>query len=89
MEDTIQNCESLGFETLAFALSFCVRCRLASITATYLFIFEEEKKWRIRSSQKLKTAAQATKGLEVYASVPFHYLRLSSDILCACNLVLV
>ena len=51
----------------------------------WLFIFEEEEK--LRSLQKLKTAAQATK--EVYASVSFHYLRLSSDILCACHLILV
>ena len=85
MEDVVQNCETLGFETFTFALSFCVRCRSVSITATWLFIFEEEEKWR--SVQKLKTAAQATK--EVYASVPFHYLRLPSDIMCACHLILV
>ena len=85
IEDAIQKSKTLGFETLTFALSFCVRCRSASITATWLFIFEEEEK--LRSLQKLKTAAQATK--EVYASVSFHYLRLSSDILCACHLILV
>jgi hypothetical protein len=51
------------------------------MTALSLGIFEEEEK--LRSLQKLKTAAQATK--EVYASVSFHYLRLSSDILCACH----
>ena len=39
------------------------------------------------ASKKLKAVAQATK--EVYASAPFHYLRLSSDILCACHLILV
>ena len=46
---------------------------------------EEEEKWR--SFQKLKTAAQVTK--EVYASVSFHDLRLSSDILSAYHLILV
>ena len=60
----LKKCETAGFETFTFALSFCVRCRSASITATWLFIFEEEEKWR--SFQKLKTAAQATE--EVYAS---------------------
>ena len=70
---------------LKLALSFCVRCRSASVTATWLFIFDEEGK--CRSFQKLKTAAQAAKG--VCVSVPFHYLRLSSDILCACHLILV
>ena len=85
IEDTIQNCGTLRFETLTFALSCCVRCRPASATALSLGIFEEEEKWR--SVQKLKTAAQATK--EVCASVPYHYLRLSSDILCACHLILV
>ena len=85
IEDAIQNCGSLGFETLILALSFCVRCRSASITATWLFIFEEEEK--LRSFQKLKAAAQVTK--EVYASVLFHDLRLSSDILSAYHLILV
>ena len=85
IEDTIQKSKTLGFETLTFALSFCVRCRSASITATWLFIFEEEEKWR--SFQKLKAAAQVTK--EVYASVLFHDLRLSSDILSAYHLILV
>ena len=85
IEEAIQKSKTLGFETHTFALRFCVRCRSASITATWLFIFEEEEK--LRSLQKLKTAAQATK--EVYASVPFHRLRLSSDILCACHLILV
>ena len=69
VEDAIQNCETIDFESFAFALSSCVRCRSASITATWLFIFEEENKWR--GFQQLKTAAQAT--TEVYASVPFHY----------------
>jgi hypothetical protein len=55
------------------------------MTAISLGISDEEEK--LRSVQKLKTAAQATK--EVYASVSFHYLRLSSDILCACHLILV
>ena len=85
IEDTIQNCETGGFGTLTFALSFCVRCRSASTTATWLFISDEEEKWR--SFQKLKTAAQVTK--EVYASVMFHDLRLSSDILSAYHLILV
>ena len=85
IEDAIQNCETGGFETFTFALSFCVRCRSASMTAISLGISDEEEK--LRSVQKLKTAAQATK--EVYASVSFHYLRLSSDILCACHLILV
>ena len=85
IEDAIQNCGSLDFETFTFALSFCVRCRSASITATWLFIFEEEEK--LRSFQKLKAAAQVTK--EVYASVLFHDLRLSSDILSAYHLILV
>ena len=85
MEDAIQNCGSLGFETLILALSFCVRCRSVSTTATWLFISDEEEKWR--SFQKLKTAAQVTK--EVYASVMFHVLRLSSDILSAYHLILV
>ena len=85
IEDAIQNCETVDFETFTFALSFCVRCRSASITATWLFIFEEEEK--LRSFQKLKAAAQVTK--EVYASVLFHDLRLSSDILSAYHLILV
>ena len=85
IEDAIQNCGSLGFETLTFALSFCVRCRSASITAISLGISDEEEK--CRSFQKLKTAAQVTK--EVYASVMFHDLRLSSDILSAYHLILV
>ena len=90
-EDAIRHCGSMGFETLAFALSFYVRCRSASMTALPLGVSEEEEKWRRRSAsfriQKLKTAAQATKG--VYASVPFQHLRLSSDVLCACHLFLV
>ena len=85
IEDALQNCGSLGFETFTFALTFCIRFRSASITATWLFIFEEEEK--LRSFQKLKAAAQVTK--EVYASVLFHELRLPSDILCACHLILV
>ena len=80
IEDAIQNCETMDFETFTFALSFCVQCRSASITATWLFISEEEEKWW--SFQKLKTAAQATKEVYMYASVLCHYLRLSSDILC-------
>ena len=87
MEDAIQNCGSLGFETLILALSFCVRCRSASMTAISLGISDEEEK--LRSVKKLKTAAQAIATKEVYASVSFHYLRLSSDILCACHLILV
>jgi hypothetical protein len=85
IEDALQKSETGGFETFTFALSFCVRCRSASMTAISLGISDEEEK--LRSVQKLKTAAQATK--EVYASVSFHYLRLSSDILCACHLILV
>ena len=85
IEDAIQNCGSLGFETFTFALSFCVRCRSALITALSLGISDEEEKWG--SFQKLKTAAQATE--EVYASVPFHDLRLSSNILCMYHLILV
>ena len=85
IEDAIQNCETGGFETLTFALSFCVRCRSVSITARSLGISDEEEK--LRSLQKLKTAAQVTK--EVYASVMFHDLRLSSDILSAYHLILV
>ena len=85
IEYAIQKSKTLGFETLTFALSFCVRCRSASMTAISLGIFNEDEK--LRSVQKLKTAAQATK--EVYVSVSFHYLRLSSDILCACHLILV
>ena len=85
IEDAIQNCGTLGFATLTFALSFCVRCRSASTTALSLGVSEEEEK--LRSFQKLKTAAQVTK--EVYASVMFHDLRLSSDILSAYHLILV
>jgi hypothetical protein len=85
IEDAIQNCGTLGFETLTFALSFCVRCRSASTTALSLGVSEEEEK--LRSFQKLKAAAQVTK--EVYASVLFHDLRLSSDILSAYHLILV
>ena len=85
IEDTIQKSKTLGFETLTFALSFCVRCRSASTTALSLGISDEEEK--CRSFQKLKTAPQVTK--EVYASVMFHDLRLSSDILSAYHLILV
>ena len=85
IEDAIQKSKSLGFETFTFALTFCIRFRSASITATWLFIFEEEEK--LRSFQKLKAAAQVTK--EVYASVLFHDLRLSSDILSAYHLILM
>ena len=84
-EDTIQKSKTLGFETLTFALSLYVRCRSASTTALSLGISDEEEK--CRSFQKLKTAAQVTK--EVYASVMFHDLRLSSDILSAYHLILV
>ena len=75
----------MGFDTPTFAVSFCVWCTPAPITALSLGISEEEEKWR--SFQKLKTAAQVTK--EVYASVMFHDLRLSSDILSAYHLILV
>ena len=55
------------------------------MTASSLGISEDEEKWR--SFQKLKAAAQVTK--EVYTSVLFHDLRLSSDILSAYHLILV
>ena len=85
IEDALQKSKTLGFEIFTFALTFCIWFRSASITATWLFIFEEEEK--LRSFQKLKAAAQVTK--EVYASVMFHDLRLSSDILSAYHLILV
>ena len=83
--DALQNCGTGGFEIFTFALTFCIWFRSASITATWLSISKDEEKWR--SSQKLKTAAQVTK--EVYASVLFHDLCLSSDILSAYHLILV